>query len=193
MLQMFKKKTVKLSIVILALGMLLCVVPKPECVAASDGKSLTEQAGGIVEKKTKSSDSKKKKLKKLFKYAEKTYDYKRVTGFEAYSGWEKDYALQMYKEKKGSCYHFAAAYAFLAKQATGYEVRIGIGKTNGFSGKLQNHAWTEIKIGSKWYICDTNLDKFAADSSLKYFLKKRGKLKKVYNDFKDVQYYSAEM
>ena len=55
----------------------------------------------------------------------------------------------MYTEKKGSCYHFAAAYAFLAEKATGYKVRIGVGKTNGFSGDLQNHAWTEVKINSK--------------------------------------------
>lgn len=193
MLQMSKKKIVKISIAVIVLSMLLCFVPKPERVAASNGKSLTEQAGGIVKKKTKSSDSEKVKLKKLFIYAEKTYGYKRVTGFRAYSGWEKDYALQMYEKKKGSCYHFAAAYAFLAKQATGYEVRIGIGKTNGFSGKLQNHAWTEIKIGSKWYICDTNMDKFAENSSLKYFLKKRDNLKKIYNNFKDVQYYTVKM
>ncbi len=95
----------------------------------------------------------------------------------------------MYTEKKGSCYHFAAAYAFLAEKATGYKVRIGVGKTNGFSGDLQNHAWTEVKINSKWYICDTNMDKYAENSSGKYFLKSRNKLKKVYNNYKDVKYF----
>ncbi len=191
MLKMSKKKIGKIGMAIIALSMLLCFVPKPGRVAASAGTSLTAQTDRIVKKKTKPSDSAKKKLKKLFKYAEKTYGYKRATGFRAYSGWEKDCALEMFKEKNGSCYHFAAAYAFLAKKATGYEVRIGIGKTNGFSGQLQSHAWTEIKINSKWYICDTNMDKFAENSSLKYFLKKRSKLNKVYDNFKNVQYYSA--
>lgn len=99
---------------VFALSMLLCFLQEHTVVFAGTG--LTEQAEKIVQKKTKSSDSAKKKLKKLFKYTEKMYGYKRVTGFQAYSGWQKDYALEMYKEKSGSCYHFAAAYAFLAKK-----------------------------------------------------------------------------
>ncbi len=153
--------------------------------------SLSDSAASIVIKTVKSSDSTKKKLKKLFKYVEKKYDYGRTVGFEAYSGWEKDYAQAMFKDKKGSCYHFAAAYAFLAKTATGSEVRIGVGQTNGFSGNLQPHAWTEVKIGKTWYICDTNLDKFAANSSRKYCLKKRSSLKSTYNKFKHTAYYTV--
>lgn len=191
MLKIIKKKTTKIGMAIISFSMLLCFMLASQRVVTPAATNLSDQANKIVSKKTKSSDSEKKKLKKLFKYTEKTYGYKRVTGFQAYSGWEKDYASQMYSEKNGSCYHFAAAYAFLAKKATGYEVRIGIGKTNGFTGNLQSHAWTEVKINSKWYICDTNMDKFAENSSRKYFLKKRDKLKKVYDDFKDVKYFTV--
>lgn len=158
---------------------------------ASASTTLLEQTGKIVNKKVKQTDSEKKKLKKLFNFVEKNYDYKRTVDFVAYSGWEKDYASEMYSQNKGSCYHFAAAYAFLAKKATGLNVRIGIGKTSGFSGTLQGHAWAEIKINSTWYICDTNMDKYAENSSGKYFLKKRDKLKSIYNNFKGVQYYTA--
>ena len=147
--------------------------------AASAGTKLDEAVTKIVDKQVKSKDSAKKKLKKLFTYVQKEYDYGRKTGFEAYDGWEKDYALEMFEDKKGSCYHYAAAYAFLAKKATGYSVRIGVGQTDGFSGNLQKHAWAEVKIGGKWYICDPNMDKYAADCSNKYCLKKRNNLKKI--------------
>ena len=159
--------------------------------AASAGGNLNEEITTIVDKKVKTSDSAKKKLKKLFTYVEKDFDYGRKTGFEAYDGWEKDYALEMLKDGKGSCYHYAAVYAFLAKKATGYSVRVGVGQTNGFSGSLQKHAWTEVKISGKWYICDTNMDKYAADSSQKYCLKKRNSLKSTYNKFKDTKYYDV--
>lgn len=159
--------------------------------AASAGDKLNEEITKIVDKKVKAGDSAKKKLKKLFAYVEKDYDYGRKTGFEAYDGWEKDYALEMLKDGKGSCYHYAAVYAFLAKKAAGCSVRIGIGQTDGFSGSLQKHAWTEVKISGKWYICDTNMDKYAADSSKKYCLKKRNSLKSTYNKFKDTKYYDV--
>ena len=145
--------------------------------AAASGEKLEEKTAQIISKEVKSNDSTKKKLKKLFTYLQKDYDYGRKVGFEAYSGWEKDYAMKMFEDKKGSCYHYAAAYAFLAKKATGLRVRIGVGQTNGFSGK--------------WYILDPNMDKYAADSSGKYCLKKRDSLKNTYNQFKDTNYYNA--
>lgn len=174
--------------ILAVVSIIMVLIPEP-ANAATASNNLTVQAEKIVGSKVKPSDSEKRKLKKLFKYVENTYDYKRTMDFKAYDGWEKDYALEMYSSKKGSCYHFAAAYAFLAKKATGYQVRIGVGKTDGFSGTLQSHAWTEVKINSKWFICDTNMDKYAEKSSGKYFLKKRNGLKKVYNNFKGVQYF----
>lgn len=182
----------KLAVFVLAVCMVSGVWAQ-EAKAASAGDDLKEKTAKIVEKQVKSDDSAKKKLKKLFTYIQKEYDYGRKVGFEAYSGWEKDYALEMFKEEKGSCYHYAAAYAFLANKATGYQTRIGIGQTNGFSGDLQKHAWVEIKIGGKWYVCDPNMDKYAAQSSGKYYLKKRNSLKSVYNKFKDAKYYTASI
>ncbi len=180
----------KIIIFILAACMLVCIPVRP-AKAAQSGAKTEETVTKLVDGQVKANDSAKKKLKKLFTYVRKEYDYGRKTGFEAYGGWEKDYAMEMYKDKKGSCYHFAAAYAFLAKKATGYNVRIGVGQTNGFSGSLQKHAWTEVKIGGKWYICDPNMDKYAADSSNKYYLKKRNNLKSTYNNFEDTTYYNV--
>ncbi len=164
-------------------GLLLLAQPAAPAKAASKDKAITKKVDAILKKQVKKKDTKKAKLKKLFRYVEKTYGYARAVGFQNKKGWEKEFALEMYADKKGSCYHFAAAYAFLAKKATGYKVRIGIGQTNGFGNDNQPHAWTEVKIGSKWYVCDTNMDKFAAKSSLKYFLKERKKVKKAYYNF----------
>lgn len=179
---------------IMAAALLFCVMAASftqTAKAAASGSKLEEKSAQIVASETNADDSAKKKLKKLFTYMQKEYGYARKTGFDAYSGWEKDYALEMFEDKKGSCYHYVAAYAFLAKKAAGCSVRIGVGQTDGFSGKLQKHAWAEVKLNGKWYICDPNMDKYAADSSGKYCLKKRRSLKTAYNKFKDAKYYNA--
>ena len=185
----------KIIAFIMAVTLTAACFPGAAAVEAAASSKVSRQVKAktekIVKKQVNKEDSKKKKLKKLFSFVEKNYGYKRTVGFKNTKGWEKTYALEMFKGKKGSCYHFAAAYAFLAKKATNYKVRIGLGKTNGFSGKLQPHAWVEIKIKSKWYICDPNMDKFAEKSSGKYCLKERGKLKKTYNKFKSVKYVNV--
>ena len=174
-----KKKIVKKLTAAILMGCLMtttvCVPVMADSIVIEEPteESLKDMAAAIVKKQVKSADSKKTKLSKLFKYTEKTYGYARTTSFSNKKGWEKTYAKKMFMDKKGSCYHFAAAYGFLAKQATGYPVRICVGQTKGFSGKWQPHAWTEVKIGTKWYICDTNMDKFAAKSSGKYYLKSK--------------------
>lgn len=184
---MIKKNIKKIGLLLIVFSVIMAGIS----VKASASTTLLGQTEKIVNKKVKQTDSEKKKLKKLFNFVEKNYDYKRTMDFVPYSGWEKNYASEMYSEKKGSCYHFAAAYAFLAKKATGCNVRIGIGKTSGFSETLQDHAWVEVNINSKLYICDPNMDKYAENSSGKYFLKKRDKLKNVYNNFKNVQYFTV--
>ena len=184
-----RKFTILFVAVAVTVGAL--AMPMSTVEAATSKATVKKQATKVVDKQTKKSDSKKQKLEKLFEYCEKTYGYKRVYGFANKKGWERDFAVEIYKGKKGSCYHFAAAYAFLAKKATGYSVRIGVGKTNGFSGELQDHAWVEVKIGKTWYVCDPNMDKFAAESSGKYYLKKRNSLKKVYNNYKKVKYVNV--
>lgn len=156
--------------------------------------ALKKKAKKIVNQQVKPQATKKAKLKKLFKFVEKKYGYARAENFKNSKGWEKTYAKAMYNKKQGSCYHFAAAFAFLAKQATGYPVRIVVGQTNGFSGRLQAHAWTEVKMNGKWYVFDTNMDKFAAKSSLKYFKKLHtsAAMKKVYGNYKSAKYINVK-
>ncbi len=125
----------------------------------------------LVEHETAAASSPEVELKALFQYVEDEYSYERKVGFEPYDGWQEDYAAEMLSDMAGSCYHYAALYAFLAKEATDYEVRICTGTTDGFSAtSWQPHAWTEIEIDGKWYVFDTNLDKYEADSALKYYM-----------------------
>lgn len=175
------------TLILIIINLVIFAMPSKIYAANTDSNILEKQIEKVVNNKVKETDSEKKKLKKLFDYIEKKYDYKRVMGFEAYKGWEKDYALEMYTEKKGSCYHFAAVYAFLAKKATGLPVRICTGTTNGFNvSRWQPHAWCEVKVGKIWYVCDTNLDKFGAKSTGKYFMKNVKTMKKTFKKSKTI-------
>ncbi len=123
-----------------------------------------------------------KALKKLFAYVTKTYGYERVIGFEPTKGWDVRYAKEMFTKKKGSCYHDAAAFAYLAKRASGYPVRICVGESNAFrEDRWQPHAWCEIKIGKTWYTYDTNANRFSSLRKGKWYRQKSSSLKnKVY-------------
>ncbi len=182
---------------VLALALTAAVnLPASETQAATKISTVKKKAKSIVKSTVNSNDKNTTKLKKLFQYAEENWEYQRVTGFKASSGWQRTYAYRMYKNKKGSCYHFAAGYAYLAKYVLGskYKVRIALGQTKGFGNGWQDHAWVEIRMSGKWYIFDPNMDKFAADCSLKYYKKKRSSsaMKKVYNNYKNVTYITVK-
>lgn len=121
-------------------------------------------------------------IKKLFTYCTQKYKYQRVMGFKPTSGWEYNYAKQMLITRKGSCYHDAAAFAFLVKRATGLPVRICIGTSNAFnSKKWQAHGWVEIKAGNTWYTYDTNANRFSSLRKGKWYQQKRSAMEgKVY-------------
>lgn len=192
-----RKKSFLKKIIVLALAVCLAVQAAAVPAAASTNVSKEKvniQADKIISAAVNESDSKKVKLKKLFQYAEDNWGYFRTGIPGNSSNWYRSYAFDTYIREKGSCYSYAAAYGYLARRATGYKVRIGIGETNGFGNGLQKHAWTEVQIKSTWYICDTNLDQNAAGKSLKYYLKKRNssKMKKTYNKYKSVKYTTVK-
>ena len=166
-----------------------------EDVQQEDGTTQTvKRKMTSAEKKAQVLKDNKANLKALFKYTQKKYGYARYTkGTPKKKNWQKTFASEIISKKKGSCYHFAAVYAYLAKQSTNYPVRIGLGKTKGFGNKNQAHAWVEIKINKTWYIFDPNMDKFAAKSSLKYYMKNRSSssMKKVYYSYKGAKYINV--
>ncbi len=108
---------------------------------------------------------KEQALKLLFDYVSSAdhFKYARAIGFTGAKNWEYSYAESMLGNGQGSCYHYAAVYAFLAKRATGYPVRICWGTSNAFkASNWQPHAWTEIKIGKTWYAFDANAERYSS-------------------------------
>ena len=179
---MAEKLTASILAAVLTFGMM---APQTAMTAEAAAKSTLEKDVQKLVKKSKA--KKEKKLKKLFQYVEKNYGYARAIGFKNSRGWEKTFAAEMIKNKKGSCYHFAALYAFLAKES-GVEARICLGRTNGFNkARWQDHAWCEVKVGKKWYICDPNMDKFAANSKGKYFMKTVSSMKSTFKKSKTIK------
>ena len=174
---------------VLAVGS-LTVLGAP--VQAAKTTTAEQAADAIIKNKVKKKDSAETKLKKLFKFCRKTYKYGRVYTIGAdqkQTGWKKDldlfksYALHMMSQKMGTCYHDAAAFAVLAKRATDLPVYIVVGTTTAFTGKKQDHAWVEVKLGKTWYICDTSADR--QKKALSFFmLKKSEAKKKYYNRYK---------
>lgn len=71
------------------------------------------------------------------------------------TGWEIDEALTMYLTGKGNCYCYTSVFWSLARglgyDATAYSGTIGIHN--------QPHAWTEISLDDKIYICDPEIEK----------------------------------
>ena len=151
-------------------------VLKPKKTSYIDQKSvnkIVKKADQIIRKAgvTKTTDA-ETALEKLYRYmtAGNHFKYSRDTSVSKPKGWEYPYAAAMLGKRAGSCYHFAAAYAFLAARATGLPVKVCTGKAAVFdAGLLQPHAWTEVKIGGKWYIVDTDAGKFSKRKNIPFF------------------------
>ncbi|MDY4578568.1 MAG: transglutaminase domain-containing protein, partial [Anaerobutyricum hallii] len=111
----YLKRFAAVMMVALCLVLGSSLMPGGSAQAAAKKTTLEKKVESIVKAKVKTGSSKQAALKTLFQYVEKTYNYKRVVGFKDTAGWEKTYALSMIKSKAGSCYHFAALYAFLTK------------------------------------------------------------------------------
>lgn len=175
----------RLAALLLMLCIVLSAVPVQAAKTVKADKALTIYVNKAVKNsRVTKSNSKKAALKKVFNYTAK-FQYGRATmGFkpEKTKNWERDFAKAMLKTKRGSCYHSAAAFAYLAKKVTGYQVRIGYGQAKAFSQKYQAHAWVEIKIGKTWYTYDPNAA--AMKSSVlkgKWYQQKRTAMRRVYN------------
>ncbi len=149
---------------------------------------LKKMDSAIKKAGVKTGTSKKNALKLLFNYVsnKSKFGYLRAErGFDCPKGWEYTYAKQMLTNKKGSCYHYAATFAFLAKRATGYPVRICWGQSNAFNKNTwQNHAWVEVKISGKWYTFDTNAACYSTrkvnGKKINWYMQKSGTAKKYF-------------
>ena len=111
----------------------------------------------FVNKHTKSTWSKEKKLSACFNYLWKNYPYQRSYGTPT-AKTMSEYAEDMLKNKQGNCFKYAASFACIAK-VLGYEARVAVGETSSLYGGMTPHGWAEIKVGNQWYICDANMQR----------------------------------
>lgn len=159
----------------------------PATVSPSEAHAAT--VSSIVKSKAKSGSA-TSKLKKLANY-EKTLGYaplRAITGKSHLSKMNNktitSYANWMAKNKKGSCYHYAALFAKMAKKATGCTVRVGVGK----SSLSNSHAWAEVKVGGSWRVYDPLMSKNKGG----HIGVKRSAVKGDYNNYKGVKYTTVK-
>lgn len=114
----------------------------------------------FVMKHSDAKDSSRKRLKSCYN-ALAGYQYRRTGSDMPAAEKMKAYALEMFKNKKGDCYRFAAALAYIAR-VLGYDSRTA------FDNSVTLHGWTEIKVKGKWQTCDCSMRR--VDKKNNFFL-----------------------
>ncbi len=93
-------------------------------------------------------DTLDEKMKSGFLYMAKNFPYNRTYDHPKKASDLPALAIDLFKNKKGNCFRYAAAFACTARIA-GYRSRVVIGDTLG-----SPHGWTEVLVNGEWLICD---------------------------------------
>lgn len=126
---------------------------------------VTRTAVAFVRKHSNSGQSKKQRLKSCYNALCK-YPYKRFYGDHPGAKEMPSYASYMFKNKKGNCYRYTAAMAYIAR-VLGFDSRVSIGGVSSRrNGSLNPHGWCEVKIGGKWKICDCSMRRVNKNKTL---------------------------
>jgi hypothetical protein len=121
----------------------------------SPNSDVMELAARIVNASSTGSMKQSQQLQAAFEYVANNIYYVRSNETPT-DDWVKTYATQTLGNRTGNCYGYAAAFAYIAK-GLGYESRVCTGTVTSSLGGRTPHAWTEVKIGNKWYIFDTEM------------------------------------
>ena len=137
---------------------------------------------------------------------EKTQYYASAAGPKTMKGLYKKYAIDAFKLKKASCYHYAALFAVAAKQAIGSKgtVKIAVGtakmkKPEGDTYWNPHHSWVEVKLGTTTYVYDTQQGNYYSKSVGKktgfgkYCGSKKSTVKKTYKSYKGAKYATVTL
>ena len=193
---------------------------------ATIDKLVVKNAKAMVKSAKATSGTTLSKLKKVFAYIATDKKWKGAFSFESYltfwmkaKGAEKDkyyssaagpttmeglykkYAVDAYKMKKASCYHYAALFAVAAKQAIGNAgtVKIATGSAwmknpEGERYLNTHHSWVEVKVGKKTYVYDTQQGNYVSKLAGKknafgaYCGQQKKSVKATYNNYKGAKY-----
>lgn len=199
--------------------------------AATIDKTAVKNAKAIVKNAKATSGSTTAKLKKIYAYVATDKKWKGAFAFESYltfclkaakaekakyytsyagpktmKGLYKKYAVDAYKLKKASCYHYAALFAVAAKQALGdkatVKIAIGTAKMKNSEGKYywnSHHSWVEATIGKTTYVYDTQQGNYNSKSVGKksafgaYCGSKKAAVKATYKNYKGATYCTVAL
>ena len=193
---------------------------------ASIAKTAVADAKAVIKKAKATSGTETEKLKKAYTYIAKDAKYKGVysvtdlTYFKPKYGakyysyfprevvqnslfkkYYKKYAVDMFKDKKGTCFHYAALFGVTAKQMLGKSatVKLAAGASKHTGSKVDYHAWVEITMDKKTYIYDTQAGNSVSKSKKKatnfgkFCGTEKSKLKSNYYNYKNVQYTTVKL
>ena len=105
------------------------------------------------------------KLKACYRYIVDVCRYRSAGDAESIRKMPS-YAQYMFRTHTGNCYRGAAALTYAAK-VLGFETRMGVGGVTAYADhSLSTHGWTEVKLGGKWHICDTSMQRYHSDADL---------------------------
>lgn len=109
-------------------------------------------------------------------------DIRDIWAFHLHQAGTHSLQKKCFRQRREAVTMMLAAFAFLARRATGLPVRICVGTGKVFNSSVwQNHGWVEIKISGKWYTFDTNANRFSSLRKGKWFMQKRTSMEgKVY-------------
>ncbi len=79
------------------------------------------------------------------------------------------FAEQLFANRTGNCYRYAAGFACIAA-VLGYDVRVNVGQITARRGGLTPHGWTEVCVDGVWYLCDPDMQAFNANYSGQYYM-----------------------
>ena len=200
-------------------------------------KTAVANAKTMVKKAKATSGTPTAKLKKIFTYiatdkkwkgafqfesyltfwmkaagAEKTTYYSSAAGPATMKGLYKKYAIDAFKLKKASCYHYAALFAIAAKQALGNKatVKIAVGsipialdgsipKISDSSKWNSHHSWVEVTVGKKTYVYDTQQGNYFSKAAGKksafgtFCGSTKASVKAYYKNYKGAKYCAVTL
>ena len=116
---------------------------------------LKKLIASVLEASTTESMNQRQQLENAFNYLVSSVSYERKMDVPI-GNWTGSYATDMLLNGKGNCYGYAAAFAYIAR-GIGFDSRVCSGMVQSSLGGKTPHAWTEVKLGDKWYIFDSEM------------------------------------
>lgn len=128
---------------------------KADGTVESPNSNMMSLAAAVVDASTIGSMTQPQQLEAAFSFIVNNVTYERRMD-EPSGDWVREYASETLSTRKGNCYGYAASFAYVAK-GLGYDARVCTGTVKSSLGGRTPHAWTEVKVGNRWYVFDAEM------------------------------------